>query len=470
MAQAPGSNEYGDAIEYLYRRINYELTPASHPRRKINLENMRLLLAELGNPQSRIPAIHIAGTKGKGSTAAMVSSILCQAGLRTGLYTSPHLDFLEERYRIGGIPCTPAQLVALTHAVQPAVAAVERQLADRPGVRGLTFFEVTTAMAWLHFMQQQVEVAVIEVGLGGRLDSTNLCAPHVTVITSISFDHTQQLGHTLAAIAREKAGIIKAGVPVISGVTAPEPREVIEAIAWQQGAPLFTLGEQFHARELPLPREPERLPQPARLDYAEHTPAGHPQLAEVPVGLIGSHQIANAAVALATAFRLRERGWVISPEAMRQGLARVHCDARIEVIGHQPTVILDTAHNVASIAALVHTLQQWFSPTHRLYIFAASRDKDVPGMLRYLLPAADTVVFTAFQNNPRAVPPETLLAQARDLVDPSGAPGTPLLLAAAIPAAAWQLARLHARTDGLVCITGSFFLAAEMRPLATSRG
>jgi dihydrofolate synthase/folylpolyglutamate synthase len=328
-----------------------------------------------------------------------------------------------------------------------------------------TFFEITTAMAFLHFARQQVDAAVLEVGLGGRLDSTNVCRPSVCIITSISFDHTRQLGNTLAAIAGEKAGIIKPGVPVISGVVNEEPREVIRHVAHESGARLFQCGEDFDFDD--SSGSSTRGEGGERLDYRE--PAADPvwTLADVQVGLLGRHQAANAAAAIAAVRRLQEQGWPIGETALRQGLAAVRWPARIEVVGRRPTVILDVAHNVASIAALLAVLGERFAGRRRILIFASSKDKDTAGMLRLLLPAFDEVVLTRYIRNPRAVELEVLYDLALSQI-PAGNHGqrSPAVHTAATPEQAWHLARQAAGPDDLVCIAGSFFLAAELRPLA----
>ena len=222
--------DYASALDWLMTQINYERTTAVPYETAIfKLDRMRGLLTLLGDPHEGLAAVHIAGTKGKGSTAAMMAGILQASGLRTGLYTSPHLDAVQERIAIDGVACRPEEFAALAADVETAVARLPADEHGQPAEP--TFFEITTAMAFLHFARRRVDAAVLEVGLGGRLDSTNVCRPSVSIITSISFDHTRQLGNTLAAIAGEKAGIIKAGVSVISGVTGDEPRQVIREVA-----------------------------------------------------------------------------------------------------------------------------------------------------------------------------------------------------------------------------------------------
>jgi dihydrofolate synthase/folylpolyglutamate synthase len=439
----------------LAERVNYERTiSVPYQSADFKLDRMRRLLRSLSDPHLAVKAIHIAGTKGKGSTAVMIAAVLEAAGLRTGLYTSPHLDRIEERIAVNGRSCPQDVFLSLAEQVRPAVEELDREAATC-GDTGPTFFEVTTAMAFLHFAQQQADAAVLEVGLGGRLDSTNVCHPEVSVITSISFDHMRQLGNTLAAIAGEKAGIIKPHIPVVSGVLPPEPRDVIAAQASAARSPLFQRGPDFDI-------DPSAS---SALTYRE--PATGYELTDVHLAMVGDHQAANAAVAIATINRLRERDWSIPDEALRAGLQIARCPARIEQLATRPTTILDVAHNVASIEALLAALQR-FPARRRILVFASSKDKDYAGMLERLLPAFNTVFLTQYVNNPRAMEAEGLLAIAQQIRRASNAnnDSPPATLHAAVrPHDALRLARLVASPDDLICIAGSFFLAAELRPL-----
>jgi dihydrofolate synthase/folylpolyglutamate synthase len=320
----------------------------------------------------------------------------------------------------------------------------------------------------LHFAESQVDAAVLEVGMGGRLDSTNVCQPLVSVITSISFDHTQQLGNTLAAIAGEKAGIIKPGVPVVSGVLADEPRQVVADVARRNDCPLAELGRDFTFRYRP-PRRLERGPAHGYMDFVCHGERAAAELPDVQLSLTGAHQAANAAVAIATLGELQRAGWNIPETAIRQGLSQVRWPARVEVVARCPTVVLDAAHNVASIEALLRVLDESFAPAPRLLVFATTRGKDAPGMLELLLPAFDEVILTRYWNNPRGITPEELAALAAELAPApetahARASGASARLHVVQDAAeAWRLANSLATPDHLICITGSFFIAAEMR-------
>ncbi len=446
---------YEQAIRYWFGRVNYE--QRSPGPNDLKLDRMRALLDRLGNPHERLAVIHVAGSKGKGSTSAMLAAVLQRAGYRTGLFTSPHLTHVEERIQVDATPISPEELAALVEDVRPAVEAVDAR--RKPGAVGVTFFEIATALGLLHFVRRRAEVVVLEVGLGGRFDATNVCTPRVAVITSISYDHTQQLGNTLGAIAGEKAGIVKPGRPVVSGARAPEARAVIERVCRARGAALRQLDVDFRYAHEPgqITPEADRLPRVRVTTRRREWPA-------LELGLLGEHQAANAALAVAVVEELRAQGLHISDGAVAAGLAGVRWPARLEVVGRRPLVVLDCAHNLASAQALIDTLRASFPALarrpapRRLLLFAGSGDKDLAGMLRLLAPHFDHVYLTRFVTNPRAVPPERLAEMLR------GASEVPLTVCAD-PAEAWQRARAEAAADDLICIAGSVFLAGELRPL-----
>jgi dihydrofolate synthase/folylpolyglutamate synthase len=312
--------------------------------------------------------------------------------------------------------------------------------------------------------------------MGGRLDSTNVCQPVVSVITTISFDHMKQLGNTLASIAREKAGIIKPGVPVVSGVVDEEPRRVIAAAATERSARLFQLGEHFDATYQP-PRDMQANESRGRMDYIARAHELAPGHRQIELGLLGRHQATNAAVAIAAASQLRARGWTIPELAVREGLAGVRWPARVELVSRRPTVIVDAAHNVASIRSLVATLEESFTARRRWLVFATTLEKPVREMLEILLPRFDGVVLTRYLNNPRCVPVEELAAQAAAAAAHKDQPRQETGLGsqrrhepvstqcAPAPSDAWRCVQQLASPDDLVCVTGSFFLAAEIRQL-----
>ncbi len=455
------------ALEFLYSRINYErLANVPYSLEAFKLDRMQLLLARVGDPHLALRAVHIAGTKGKGSTAAMIAAVLQGAGYKTALYSSPHLERLEERFVIDGNCISAADFVGLCAELVPVVKRMDEEGLSGGIGAGLTFFEITTALGLLFFARHNVEIAVLEVGLGGRLDSTNVCRPEVSVITSISYDHMKQLGSTLAEIAREKAGIIKHGVPVISGVTADEPRQVIEQIADEQQAPLSLRGRDFDFANVSSSDDARG----ERFDYWESSPqaglSAHgvngllSGLRSVEISLLGAHQCANAAVAIATLRQLSPEKWDIPEAAIRQGLLAARCSARIQILGRNPTVVLDVAHNGASVRALVDVLQKQFPRQRPTLIFASSRDKDVAAMMQVLLPACETLILTQYVTNPRAMETAELAAIAREVAGQLSQDAAAEIVVEPSPAAAWRRACQVNR--GLVCITGSFFLAADM--------
>ncbi len=444
---------YDEAIEFIFGRINYErVAGVAYSADDGKLERMRRLLALLDRPDERLPAVHIAGTKGKGSTSVMTAGILSAAGYRTGLFTSPHVAAFEERMVVDGQPPTPNHIVDLANRL---VGPVERMDAGSEG-GGPTYFELATALAWLYFLDQKAEIAVLEVGLGGRLDATNICRPIVGMITNISRDHTNVLGSSVAQIAAEKAGIVKPGIPLISGVASGPAGDVVEQVCRRQESPLFRLGDEIKWRPSQNGERVSRTPSFAdgQMKIDVETPWGRAD--DVPVSLLGSHQGANAALAVAAARLLATRSWTIPSRAIHDGMAAVRWPARIEVVASSPIVVVDAAHNWASTQALIDTLDDHFPGRRRILVFAATKDKDVSGLLRLLVPRFDTVILTQYHTNPRAVPAEELLA----LVQATSLRSCHLAADATL---AWDMARRLAAPDDLVCVTGSFFIATEIR-------
>lgn len=448
------------ALAFLMQRINYERTSSIPYRsRNFKLDRMRELLGRLGNPQHRLRVVHIGGTKGKGSTAHMIADMLQAARLSVGLYTSPHLEHLEERFLIDGVPCSEQDLVETVREVAAVVEAMDGgdESAEAP-VRP-TYFEVTTAIAMLLFERRGVDFVVCEVGLGGRLDSTNVCEPVITVITSISLDHTRQLGDTVEAIACEKAGIIKSGIPLICGVRDPSARSAILATADRVGAPRLVVDVDFSYRYHAHAVDAEF---PTTFDFRERAFT----LDGVQMRLVGEHQALNGAVAIATLRELRRLGYQIPIDAIIRGMAATTCPARVEVIQRNPLTIVDAAHNVASVKALVDSLGPLLASRTSTLLFATSKDKDLDGMLRVLAHRFDSVICTRFINNPRAVAPQDIADATRrvgaelDAIDNS----RPRIIVATDPREAWEQARQSGAE--LICVTGSFFIAAEMRRLA----
>ena len=444
-------------LGWLDSRVNYERQTPVGPGGdgSFGLARMRRLLALIGNPHDAFPVVHVAGTKGKGSTVAMIAAILGEAGLRVGRYLSPHVHRLEERIAVDGRPIPEADLLRSFATVVPAVEQLDAS-AVRRGTRVPTWFEVVTAVAFDHFARAKVDIAVLETGLGGRLDATNVSRPVVSVITSISLDHMAILGPTVRHIATEKAGIIKRGCPVVCGARDPSARKVIVATARKRRAPLRLIDRDFAISHAPANAA---TPLAGGMLLLRAAGEGGQELT-YPLSMAGRHQADNAGLAVITIGELRRRGFPIPETAVRAGLASVHLPARIERIADRPLVILDAAHNVASMESLVETLEAPLAATTargapRVLLFAASVDKQIEEMLACCRGRFDRVVVTRYLTNPRAATTERLVAAC-------AAAGLPVPTTAQSPAEALKAARKLAGARGLVCIAGSFFLATEI--------
>ncbi len=388
---------YNQALDYLYSYVDYSLKHISElAKAEFNLDRMFALMEELGNPQEKYPIIHVAGTKGKGSVVALCASALKAAGYKTGLYTSPHLWDYVERIQIDGEPILHEQLIELVEEIKPAVAKVPK----------LTTFEITTALGWLAFAKNDVNAAVIEVGLGGRLDATNIVTPKVSVITSLSYDHMAVLGNTLAEIAGEKAGIIKQGVPIVSAPQLDEALDVLERVAKEKDCQFVLVGRDvmFERLTSSLDGQSFRLSPLSSFHFQNLSQA---QSVNLTMPLLGSHQIENAAIAYAA---LKASGLIISDEAIQQGFARVKWHARFEVLNREPPVIVDSAHNRDSARRLRETLDEYFPDIPVILIFCTLEDKDISGMLEELKPRLERVVATR-ADHPRAPSAEWMAEQ-----------------------------------------------------------
>ena len=471
---------YQDAIEWIYGRINYERIRPRRASAHFRLDRIRHLLSLIGSPQERIPAVHIAGTKGKGSTAAMLDVILQASGVRSGLFTSPHIDSFEERMRVSGTCPAPFEVTELVTDLRQQLTSADASLvADGP-----TYFEVATLLAWKYFDRCEAELVVLETGLGGRLDCTNVCRPLVTVITSIGLDHTHLLGNSHGEIAWEKAGILKPRVPFISGVVRPSAAAVCEARASELACSVTRLHRDIQVEIQACDDVGSAI--------SVTTPWNRHDRLRIP--LHGIHQTENAALAVASADLLARSRPEITAESVRTGLLETLWPLRFDVVSRQPTTILDAAHNSDAASAVVRTLNEGpWQGRPRILIFSASCDKDAAGMLSCLLPSFDVVICTRFERNPRSRHPEELLETAgrwahtqqlnaiqsgEAATDKSSAPersGWSLrnartanetrLFAAQSPAEALGAAESLAGDDGLILATGSLFLAAELRAL-----
>jgi dihydrofolate synthase / folylpolyglutamate synthase len=380
---------YNQALDYLYSYVDYSLKHISElAKAEFNLDRIFALMEELGNPQEKYPIIHVAGTKGKGSVAALCASALRAAGYKTGLYTSPHLWDYVERIQIDAEPISHEQLVELVEEVKPAVAKIPK----------LTTFEITTAIGLLAFAKNAVNAAVIEVGLGGRLDATNVVLPKVSVITSLSYDHMAVLGDTLAKIASEKAGIIKEGIPVVSAPQTEEALEVLERIAKERNSLFILVGKDIKFERLTSSLDGQSL---QIIDNLRHLTL------DLRLPLLGAHQIENAAIAYAA---LKTSGIPISDEDIQKGFPQAKWPARFEVLQREPPVVIDSAHNRDSALRLRQTLDEYFPQTPVILIFCALEDKDITGMLAELKPRLESVVATR-ADHPRAPDAEWIADQ-----------------------------------------------------------
>ena len=428
---------YSDAVDYLYSFVNWEIERhVRYAPETMTLERPRTALAALGDPQQRYPTVHVTGTKGKGSVSAMCAAAFQASELKTGFYSSPHLQDFRERFRIDNQLIAPDDFTALVNQLRPVIEAIPH----------MTWFEVTTVLAFLYFAQKKVDVAVIEVGLGGRLDATNVITPVVSVITSLSYDHTYLLGDTLASIAREKGGIIKPGVPVVSAPQPPEALEILTEIAAGRGASLTLVGDDW-----------EYVPEATTWNGEQFRagPIGQP-LELYRTALAGEHQALNATVALAALDHARRAGIPVTPEGIRAGFEHVDWPGRLEIVNYSPVLVLDAAHNGESARRLATALGEMFPQHPRALIFGASADKDVLGMFKALLPLFDFLI-AAQAVHPRALAPDAIESTARqarftgpvyEIPDVQGALQRSVELVG--PA-------------GLICTTGSIFIVGEMR-------
>jgi len=445
-------SRYQDALDYLYSFVDYSLTHSNrYSPEKFDLGRMRAFADHLGNPQSDYPIIHVAGTKGKGSVAALCASSLRANGYKVGLYTSPHLEDYTERIQVNGHPILERDLVNLVDELRPFLDAGTE----------LTTFEITTAIAMLYFARQGVTAAVFEVGLGGRLDATNVVTPRVAVITSISYDHTAFLGNSLAEIAGEKGGIIKPGIPVVVAPQKEEARLVIEKICQERSSPVLEVGRdlRFALREHSLSGQTFVVWQPEdqeRLDnYLEQNgTAGSWSPVTLKIPLLGYHQVENAATAYAALKVANDSGLKISEDAIARGFAGVHWPGRFEILQRMPPVLVDSAHNRDSALKLRLALDDYFPGKPVVLIFGASEDKDIEGMFAELMPRVRQVIATQ-SYHPRALASQLIVELAQRFGRP----------ASLVPEIDEALTEAIKQADGraLVLATGSLFVAAGVR-------
>jgi dihydrofolate synthase/folylpolyglutamate synthase len=429
---------YNKALDYLYSFVDYSLKHSSElAKAEFNLDRMFALMQELGEPQARYPIIHVAGTKGKGSVSALCAAALQAAGYKVGLYTSPHLLDYVERIQINGEPISHEQMIELVEQIKPAVAKIPK----------LTTFEITTALGFLAFAKNNVTAAVIEVGLGGRLDATNIVTPKVSVITSLSYDHMAVLGDTLAKIAGEKAGIIKPRVPVVSAPQTDEALEVLERIAIERNCPFILVGKDIKYERVESSLDAQTL----RLSPIYFPLSTRLQELDLTIPLLGTHQIQNAATAYAA---LKSSGLEISDDAIQQGFSQVKWRARFEVVRRDPPVIFDSAHNQDSFAKLRETLDEHFPDKKAYLIFGASEDKNIPGMFAEMKPKIKRLIVTR-ADHPRALELEKII----ELADQAGLESEAV---SPVESAFRHALELSAKDGSIVLSAGSMFVTAEV--------
>ncbi|SMC27793.1 dihydrofolate synthase / folylpolyglutamate synthase [Desulfacinum hydrothermale DSM 13146] len=418
-------HEYEKAVQFLFNLQKAGI--------KFGLNRTESLLSRLGNPHHRFSALHIAGTNGKGSTAAMIAAILHRHGFRVGLYTSPHLVRFTERFRIDDKEVSPHKVFRAFEHVMEVVEGDELP----------TFFEAVTAMAFQLFAAEGVEWAVVETGMGGRLDATNLLEPRVSIITNVALDHQEFLGSTLSAVAREKAGIIKKETPVLTAARQPVVLSAFKTRCLKMRAPLLRLGTHFRVR---------------RNGSRHFTYDGlHRRWPHLPLGLLGEHQCHNAALALAALELLEEQDVLrLDLDRVREGLAHVHWPGRLEILEHNPVVMVDGAHNPSGAESLRNSLTHFFRYRKLHLVMGIMADKDIRGIFRRLLPHAETAIFTRPRYG-RAADPELLRRLAKPYIQRH--------YVVDHPADAIAQAKDMATEEDLICITGSLYFIGEVKEL-----
>ncbi|HXY54486.1 MAG TPA: folylpolyglutamate synthase/dihydrofolate synthase family protein [Nitrospirota bacterium] len=427
-------SSYQNTIDYLFGLQKHGI--------KLALANSHTLMQVMGDPHKKFRSVHIAGTNGKGSTSAFLADVLRAAGYRVGLYTSPHLVSFTERIRIDNVQISEQKVVALAQRVRDGYRGVPA--ADGAGALTPTFFEVTTAMAFTWFAEESVDIAVIEVGMGGRMDSTNVITPLVSVITNIDLEHTEFLGDTLESIAREKAGIIKPGVPVITGVAQPKVIEVIEREAASKRTPVYRLTKDFLLKNVRHDRTQVFDYQGMRASYNN-----------VRITMHGRYQVDNASLAIAAAECMEVSGIILSEPALRLGLERAQWEGRLERVGRRPDIYLDGAHNPASAKMLAGAVQEMKSAYRRLVlIIGILGDKDYRGILAELVPLAERVIVTRPQYS-RAMDVQALASEVQRLHS--------AVVTAETVGDAIAMARQTAGADDLILVTGSLYVVGEAR-------
>lgn len=427
-------NNYKKAIEYIYNLNKYGI--------KLGLKNITCLLSLFDNPHLKTRVIHVAGTNGKGSTSAIIHSILQNAGYKVGLYTSPHLVSFQERMVINGEYITPDEVISLLEKLKPAIGKVART----EGCQHPTFFEVITTMAFLYFSEKKVDFAIMEVGLGGRLDATNVSQPLVSVITHIDFDHMDRLGNTLAEIAGEKGAIIKQNTPVVSADQFPDAQDVIKKIAREKKAPLYIYGEEIDAT---------LISSQLKGNYFNYRGINN-KIDNLFVPLAGDFQIENTSLAIATAELLHNIGFVITQDDIIRGVANSKWPGRFEIVREKPLVILDGAHNPNGVEQFIKNLKKLVPDKKIIAVLGIFQDKDYITILKNIIPQVNQVILT-MADNPRATPTAVLAEEVKHYIDDESIIETNDVETAINKS--FQIAR----EDDVICITGSLYTVGEAK-------
>ncbi len=453
---------YEEAQSFLYKAIDYEkLISYQYNTSTFSLDRMIHMLEHVGNPHREFRSVHITGTKGKGSTSIMISAVLERAGLKTGLFTSPHLIDLKERIRINHQNISERDFTDALSSLQSYI----QYLRDTNPPASPTFFEILTAAAMLYFRKRGVDMAVLEVGLGGRLDSTNVVIPLVSVITNVGLDHTAILGNTISRIAYEKAGIIKEGVPVISAAEAPEALSVLEKTCKEKNARMYLLGRDIFIENV-------RCVNGGQIAYCNHSKiktiknktmgllctikTWRHTYNDIFLPLVGAHQAKNCAAAIGAIEILKEQGNIsIKDEIIRDALARVYCPARIEVVARNPLIILDFAHTVDSMQFLKKGLLENLKFRKLILVLGLAQDKDLDNILKEIAPVGDLIIVTK-SKNPRAAAPEDLCQRIERLC------GKQAKMMDNTQDAVIGAIQMASKED-LICITGSAYIAGEAK-------
>lgn len=427
---------YQQALDYIYSLIDYEREPRSRDRARYDLRRVYELLDRLGNPHLKARTVHIAGSKGKGSVAAMMASVLTTAGYTTGLYTSPHLHTFNERIRVDNTLISDDELIDLVAQIKPEVELVN----EKATYGKLTTFELITAIAFAHFELKKVDFQVIEVGLGGTLDATNVVRPEICIITSISFEHTDVLGDTLTEIAKWKAGIIKPGSIVVASPHVDEVDRVIEKACLDCKVELVRVGRDVTWQRISFDSSKQLFQVRGRLGSYE-----------LSIPLLGQHQLENTVTAVAALEILAEKGCHISRGSIVDGLAQVSWPGRLQVLRRRPLVVVDGAHNPDSARKLRQSLEEYFDFDKAILIIGFSSDKNIANIIPELVPLFDKVIAT-HSIHPRAMPTASVVAE----LNRQGVKAqTTEDISVALP-----LALSHAGENDLICVTGSMFVVA----------